>query len=261
MYGLFKVLNRNCDNIFVLVNRSSDCLVLYVWKHYSGAGRNLGGSGSGGDAVSSRSNTVYLNLSEITEVHDKDVFVKDVAKVYCSDTKIQNKCECVKLKHISEEKCRRYVENALDVIEKLEEVDPSVSVTNVGKVEYIIDYQPPAPPRHLWQWTKTFFVCIICFCGAAFAIMTFNNDANVRDVFQELYYLVTGKEASGMTILELTYSIGLALGILVFFNHFAKWKLTTDPTPLEVEMRLYEDNISKTLIQNDGRKEQGIDVQ
>ncbi len=211
--------------------------------------------------MSSRSNTVYLNLSEITEVHDKDVFVKDVAKVYCSDTKIQNKCECVKLKHISEEKCRRYVENALDVIEKLEEVDPSVSVTNVGKVEYIIDYQPPAPPRHLWQWTKTFFVCIICFCGAAFAIMTFNNDANVRDVFQELYYLVTGKEASGMTILELTYSIGLALGILVFFNHFAKWKLTTDPTPLEVEMRLYEDNISKTLIQNDGRKEQGIDVQ
>lgn len=211
--------------------------------------------------MSSRSNTVYLNLSEITEVHDKDVFVKDVAKVYCSDTKIQNKCECVKLKHISEEKCRRYVENALDVIEKLEAVDPSVSVTNVGKVEYIIDYQPPAPPRHLWQWIKTFFVCIICFCGAAFAIMTFNNDANVRDVFQELYYLVTGKEASGMTILELTYSIGLALGILVFFNHFAKWKLTTDPTPLEVEMRLYEDNISKTLIQNDGRKEQGIDVQ
>ena len=261
MYGLFKVLNRNCDNIFVLVNRSADCLVLYVWKHYSGAGRNLGGPGPGGDVVSSRSNTVYLNLSEITEVHDKDVFVKDVAKVYCSDTKIQNKCECVKLKHISEEKCRRYVENALDVIEKLEEVDPSVSVTNVGKVEYIIDYQPPAPPRHLWQWTKTFFVCIICFCGAAFAIMTFNNDANVRDVFQELYYLVTGKEASGMTILELTYSIGLALGILVFFNHFAKWKLTTDPTPLEVEMRLYEDNISKTLIQNDGRKEQGIDVQ
>ena len=90
--------------------------------------------------------------------------------------------------------------------------------------------------------------------------MTFNNDANVRDVFQELYRLVTGTDAQGTTILDLTYSIGLALGILVFFNHFAKWKLNTDPTPLEVEMRLYEDNISKTLIQNDGRKEQGIDI-
>ena len=46
----------------------------------------------------------------------------------------------------------------------------------------------------------------------------------------------------------------------VFFNHFAKLKLNTDPTPLEVEMRLYEDNINKTLIQNDGRKESGVDV-
>ena len=64
----------------------------------------------------------------------------------------------------------------------------------------------------------------------------------------------------GFTILELSYSIGLALGIIVFFNHFAAYKLNTDPTPLEVEMRLYEDNISKTLIAEDGRKESKIDV-
>ena len=69
-----------------------------------------------------------------------------------------------------------------------------------------------------------------------------------------------GKEASGFTVLEGSYSVGLALGILVFFNHFSKWKLNTDPTPLEVEMRTYEDNISKTLIQNAERKEQDIDV-
>ena len=30
----------------------------------------------------------------------------------------------------------------------------------------------------------------MCFCGAAFAIMTFNNDASVSDVFQELYRLI-----------------------------------------------------------------------
>ena len=36
--------------------------------------------------------------------------------------------------------------------------------------------------------------------------------------------------------------------------------MNTDPTPLEVEMRLYEENIGKTLIQNDSRKEQEVDV-
>ena len=63
-----------------------------------------------------------------------------------------------------------------------------------------------------------------------------------------------------MCIRDRSYTVGLALGIIVFFNHFAKIKINTDPTPLEVEMRLYEDNISKTLIQNADRKESGIDV-
>lgn len=209
----------------------------------------------------SSTNTVYLNLREITEVHEKDVFVKDVASVYCSDTNIQNKCNAVKVRTVREEKPKRYVESALDVIKKLEETDPSVQVNNVGKVEYIIDYQPSKAPKYLWQWMKTVFVCIVCFCGAAFAIMTFNNDVSVTEVFKEVYLLITGTESSGFTILEFSYSVGLAVGIIAFFNHFAKWKVNTDPTPLEVEMRLYEDNISKTLIQNDSRKEQEIDVQ
>lgn len=208
----------------------------------------------------SSTKTVYLNLREITEVHDKNVCVKDVGDIYCSDRNIQNKCNAARVKAIHEDKSRRYVESALDVIRLLESLDPSIQVNNVGKVEYIIDYQPPAKSKHLWEWTKTIFVCIICFCGAAFAIMTFNNDVNVKDVFDEIYLLITGTESTGFTILELSYSIGLTIGIVAFFNHFSRWKLNTDPTPLEVEMRLYEDNISKTLIQNDGRKEQGIDV-
>lgn len=208
----------------------------------------------------SSTKTVYLNLREITEVHEKDVFVKDVASIYCSDKNIQNKCNAVKVRTVREERPKRYVESALDVIKKLESTDPSVQVNNVGKVEFIIDYQPPKSPRLLWHWMKTIFVCIVCFCGAAFAIMTFNNDVSVTDVFKEVYLLITGTESSGFTILEFSYSVGLAVGIIAFFNHFAKWKLNTDPTPLEVEMRLYEDNISKTLIQNDGRKESDIDV-
>lgn len=209
----------------------------------------------------SATKTVYLNLQEITEVQKKDVLLKDVASVYCSDKAIQNKCNAMKIKTIRDNKGKKYVESALDVIRKLEAIDSSIQVNNVGKVEYIINYMPPKPQMVLWQWAKTLFVCIVCFCGAAFAIMTFNNDVNVMDVFSEVYRLITGTESSGFTILEVSYSVGLAVGIILFFNHFAKWKLTTDPTPLEVEMRLYEDNVSKTLIQNEGRKEQEVDVQ
>lgn len=204
--------------------------------------------------------TLYLKLNEISEVHEKSVFLKDVAELYCEDEATLNRCKALKIKTIHQERDKRYVEHVLDVIQKLQEMDSQIQVTNVGETDFIIDYQKQKPPRLAWHWAKTWFVCLVCFFGAAFAIMTFNNDVSIKDVFGELYRLITGEESSGFTVLELSYSIGLALGITVFFNHFAVWKLNTDPTPLEVEMRLYEDNISKTLIQNDGRKESGIDV-
>ena len=150
--------------------------------------------------------------------------------------------------------------NVLDVIKKIEELDPSLSVSSVGETDFIISYVPPKAPVYAWEWTKTGAACLICFFGAMFAIMTFNNDASVTDVFREVYTLVMGRQPEGVTVLELSYSLGLALGITVFFNHFAKKKINTDPTPLEVEMRLYEDNVNKTLIQNDSRKESRNDV-
>ena len=106
------------------------------------------------------------------------------------------------------------------------------------------------------QGAKTAFVALVAFCGAAFAIMTFNNDANVTDVFGTLYRLIAGRDAAGPTVLDASYSVGLAAGILLFFNHIASWKITEDPTPIEVEMSLYEENLNKTIIQNGERKGQ-----
>ncbi|MCI9148309.1 MAG: stage V sporulation protein AA [Hungatella sp.] len=204
--------------------------------------------------------SLYLKLNQISEVHEKDVYLKDIATLYSDDSAVLNKCLALRVKKISSDRDHRYVGSVLDVIRLISETDPSIQVENLGEQDFIIDYQKPKSPKLVWEWIKTGFVCIICFCGAAFAIMTFNNDASVTDVFREVYRMVLGYEAGEFTVLELSYSVGLALGVILFFNHFCAWKVNTDPTPLEVEMRLYEDNISKTVIQNDGRKESGIDV-
>ena len=209
---------------------------------------------------SSQSQTVYIQLNQITEICRRDVFLKDIGEVTCRDKVILSKCRALKVKSIPEKEARRYVMSALEVVQKLEAIDPSIEVNNLGESDFIIAYKPPKASEMCWQWLKTLFVCLVSFFGAAFAIMTFNNDANVTDVFAKLYEMVIGTRADGPTILEASYSVGLAVGILLFFNHFASWKITVDPTPIEVEMRLYEENLNKTLIKNGGRKESGIDV-
>ena len=204
--------------------------------------------------------SLYLKLNQISEVHEKDVYLKDIATLYSDDSAVLNKCLALRVKKISSDRDHRYVGSVLDVIRLIAETDSSIQVENMGETDFIIDYQKAKSPKLLWEWIKTMFVCVICFSGASFAIMTFNNDASVTDVFREIYRMVLGHEGQGFSVLELSYSVGLALGVILFFNHFCAWKVNTDPTPLEVEMRLYEDNISKTVIQNDGRKESGIDV-
>ena len=125
---------------------------------------------------------------------------------------------------------------------------------------FIIDYEPKVRRIGAADWVKTAAVCLIVFFGAAFAIMTFNNDGSVAEIFKDVYYLVMNEESDGITVLEVGYSIGLLAGVLIFFNHFGKRKLTTDPTPIEVQMRIYEDEVDTTIIKNASRKESGIDV-
>jgi len=101
---------------------------------------------------------------------------------------------------------------------------------------------------------------------------------NIRlqsDIFKDVDRLIAGNEqreenseesnnadkSMGVLILEISYSVGLILGVTIFFNHFGKRKVTLDPTPIEVQMRLYEEQVETTVIRNASRKESGVDTQ
>lgn len=90
--------------------------------------------------------------------------------------------------------------------------------------------------------------------------MVFNNDVGVHEVFARTYELVTGQESNGFTVMEIMYSVGIAVGIIVFYNHFGGKRITKDPTPIEVTERLYEDDVNTTLVEGCNRKETSIDV-
>ena len=82
------------------------------------------------------------------------------------------------------------------------------------------------------------------FCSQCYA------DVDVEKLFQQIYFQVTGQNSSGFTPLEIAYSAGLGLGILFFFNHFGHRKITADPTPMQVQMRKYEDDVNTTITEN-----------
>lgn len=150
--------------------------------------------------------------------------------------------------------------SVLKIIEQIHEDYPDLQISNEGEKDFIIEY---VPNRNKPKWVdaiKTVLLCVIIFFGAAFTIMAFNNDVSVGDVFTRFYEQVTGVPSNGVTELEICYSIGLAIGITIFFNHVGRKKITSDPTPIQVQMRKYEKDIDTTFIENAERKGHSIDV-
>lgn len=193
--------------------------------------------------------TLYLKIDENVGVHDRRVFLKDIAQISCSNKEIEARVKTMLFPEAVGREPGRYVKSVMEVIACIQKEFPSLEINNIGVPDFIITYEKQKQPADAVSWLKTAAVCVLCFFGASFSIMTFNNDVSITELFGQVYELFTGQTSDGFTVLELSYSLGLVLGIIVFFNHFAGKKLTADPTPLEVQMRTYENDVNDTIIE------------
>lgn len=97
------------------------------------------------------------------------------------------------------------------------------------------------------RYIKCICIGIVIFFGSGFSIMAFHNDIGIVDLFEQIYEQVAGSAPESIGGLEIGYSIGLALGILTFFNHISLKKRENDPTPLQVEVSKYEQDVEDTI--------------
>ena len=204
--------------------------------------------------------TVYLKGDRNVEVQKKDVTLGDIVAMECSNKEMIPKLKTLKILKIPDKKKQRMVISILKIIACIHEKYPGLEVQNMGEQDIIITYEEQKTPGMVWHVIKTVIVVLITFCGAAFSIMAFNNDVSTSKLFSQIYEFVTGDVSDGFTILEVSYSVGITVGIMVFFNHFGKKRFTVDPTPMEVQMRLYENDIQTTLVEDASRREQELDV-
>ena len=212
----------------------------------------------------SRITTLHLKIGRNTVVWDRQVRLSDIADMECTDEAALRQLKQKKIYTFREDtgsrKNQLVVVSVLKIMEEIHKDYPELEISNEGETDFIIEYVPFPEKREWVTITKTIVLCILIFFGAAFTIMAFNNDVGVGDVFAKFYHQVTGMESDGVTELEICYSIGLSFGILIFFNHVGRKKITHDPTPIQIEMRKYESDLDTAFIENAGRKGHSIDV-
>lgn len=210
------------------------------------------------------SNTVYIALDQSVLVTNKKVCIGDISSIYCVDNKIRNQISNILLFTFSEEEINQKVVTAMKIIESISLQIPDASINLIGSTETICYYKNLSPKTKVSTLIKTAFLFILAFFGTAYSIMSYNGDVGAIDLLKNIYKLSTGNEATNsnpwFALGLLTYSLGLCIGMIVFFNHGINKKHIDDPTPLQVQMRLYEQDVNNTIAINSTRNKTSLDI-
>ena len=188
---------------------------------------------------------VYLKFEAKIQTDQEKIYVSDVAEIVCRNDQKKEQIRNIAIHSFGIPD--RDVVTALYIVNEIEKQVRDVVVVPLGTENIILERIKSKQPSRLFEIVKVVFVSMVCFFGTGFTIMAFHNDIGIRGVFEQISSLITGTEGLGVMILEISYAFGLTAGILLFFNHIGKRRITKDPTPIEVSMRNYEDDVNKTL--------------
>lgn len=201
--------------------------------------------------VNRMENTVYIRMRNRVQVNPTEsVFLKDIAQII-SREEIHSKLEKLPVHRVTPEDNNIIIIDVMVVIGMITRFFPNVEVQAVGPTQTIIEVIIKKKPVSISLFLMVWF---LLFIGSAITIMNFHEDVSMRAVHQRIYTIITGKQESKPLLLQIPYSFGLGLGMILFFNHFFKKRINEEPSPLEVEMFKYQQSLDQYVIINENKE-------
>lgn len=200
---------------------------------------------------------VYLIINKKTTVEpNRDVLVKDIGEVYCLKPDIKKSVENTRIRKKKENEDWNYL-TATEVAEKILGWFPTIDLTLLGEVETLIEIKSQQKERPIFEIIKIVIVCLILFFGASVAIVNFHVDVNAKESLEKLYFTFTGEKKDNPLLMAIPYSIGLGVGVLMFFTRVFSFseRRKKEPGPMEIELFLYDQDMEQHIL-NETKKNQ-----
>lgn len=193
---------------------------------------------------------VYLQMKKKIEAQPGHVIrVGEVAKVLSE--KDTEKLEALSVTVMEEKWGGLFIIDWMEVVFVIQKYNPNLDIRSVGPPQTIVEWKPKTktPP-----WFYVVLVWSLLFVGSGLAIMNFHADVSMKEVHERIYYLLTGMNQTRPLILQIPYSLGIGIGMILFFNRLFKQKINNEPSPLELEVFLYQESIDQYVIDHEKTK-------
>ena len=196
--------------------------------------------------------TIYIRLYKRKTIEVKPtVTIGELVDIAASE-EIKKKVANMEIFCVPDTTCDgRYIVTIMNIIYEILKEYPKADIQSIGDSDAVIEYHHKSiKPKSVLEWLKVIGVCIIIFAGAFSAIMAYNTDISLGEMFITIHRMITGQEVEQPYFLTIPYSIGISVGVIVFFNHLGFRKITEDPTPMQVEMKKYEQDAEDCEIES-----------
>lgn len=194
---------------------------------------------------------IYVRMRNRVQVKlNQEVKVKDVVKVI-GPKDLVSKLEDITLLKVKKEDKNIIIIDLVQVIQEMGKMDSELEVQTFGPAQTIVEV---VYEKRKFSFLFFIGVWILLFLGTGITIMNYHVDVSMQEVHQKLFKLITGREDKSPLLIQIPYSIGLGLGMVLFFNHFFKKRFNEEPSPLEVEMFNYQQDLDQYVIMNENKE-------
>lgn len=191
---------------------------------------------------------IYIRLRNRIHVRPRaSVKLKDAARLIGSDGLV-GQLEEQHLLNVHDADKNIIIVDLVHIIQLIRSVNPDIEVQTIGPSQTIIEVIYPKKPFSVLSFLAVWF---LLFIGAAITIMNFHVDVSMGKVHQQLFSIITGLEDKKPLLIQIPYSFGLGLGMVLFFNHFFQKRFNEEPSPLEVEIFNYQQDLDQYVIMHE----------
>ncbi|MBH5318016.1 stage V sporulation protein AA [Paenibacillus sp. GSMTC-2017] len=195
---------------------------------------------------------LYLRLKRRIYIKpEQTVSLKQVARLLTDDHEMEEQLNGIVLYKHCKADGNRVVIDLLQIVKSIRQLSPDMTVEAYGDPQVLIMVsEKPVKPRYV----VLVLAWLLLFFGAGLAVMNFHTDVNMKDVHIRIVELITGEREDHPLWFQIPYSIGIGLGMVLFFNHIFKKRFNEEPNPLEVELFRYQENVNDYVIADEMRK-------
>ncbi|MFB9277287.1 stage V sporulation protein AA [Cohnella cellulosilytica] len=198
------------------------------------------------------SGTVYVRMRRRAVVRPGAVVrLGDVARLV-ADRRLQQRLEQLPLHKVAAGDGNLLLIDMLQVVQAIREAEPGTVIETFGEPHVLLEISPAGEvkPRKI----MLVLAWLLLFFGSGMAMMNFHADVNMPAVQRRITELITGKDGAHPWLFQIPYSLGVGLGMLLFFDRLLRKRLNDEPNPLEVEMFMYQENVNHYVITEEYRK-------